>query len=178
MRLEEVLRCFNGLEVKSANEVGLQEIKLYVSTNIGVTSKLKSEQLRLLEKYEDKGLRNTANGAYVNKEVFPCLEGLNSLEFQFLDGQISSIHLEYDSSVKWSSVEEFTKKISELLRLSGTWELVGHSRKRLRAKTYWIEVNVGTYSGSNLRLQDSEAEHVIKERMAAKEDHQRRTFNL
>jgi hypothetical protein len=95
-----------------------------------------------------------------------------------LDEVLYSISLEYDESIKWNSIDEFAKKISFTLGLSGTWRQVGYGDKRgLRTQTYWLEVEKGVW-GPKLQLIDIQAEHTRKERIATKEDHQRRTFNL
>ena len=171
MSLNEVLNRFGGMHAPTANADGRSFIRV---------NKFGASVAGTWEPDFPSGSGPVSNTS--------SMEELRSLEFVFLDTAVSSIRIEYDGSVKWNSLDEFTRKISELLGLSGTWEQSGELAKvgllhaKLETQTYRI---VAEGKGPVLKLQDIHAESIVKERIAARkkriaatESHQRRTFNL
>jgi hypothetical protein len=48
-------------------------------------------------------------------------QGLSTISFEFLDNRLTYIEVNYDSSVKWDNVEQFTSALSESLNLPDKW---------------------------------------------------------
>jgi hypothetical protein len=48
-------------------------------------------------------------------------EGVNDINFSFLDDRLVSLWVGYDNRVEWKSVGQFASRVSELLKLPDAW---------------------------------------------------------
>jgi hypothetical protein len=77
---------------------------------------------RLQTKAGPRGMRS-ASVFFVGKTNPPPaeLKGVALMGFDFLEGRAARVAVGYDASIKWDSLEEFTRHTGEALRLPAVW---------------------------------------------------------
>ena len=100
----EIIKVFPGLDVHKTDEYGYSS---FTATFFPLPDRLES-------------CCGTAPNSF-DTAKFPLFKGLEQVEFELLDNKIGSLKFFYDSSVDWNSRAEFTKKISESLKLPNNW---------------------------------------------------------
>lgn len=104
--------------------------------------------------------------------------GINGLSFEFLDGRLSSLWVQY-AGPEWRSVDEFISRLSGPLNLPGpnSWEPTNPSdQKTLKCAGFEIRVFIGGSSLSSLFLRNPAADQVVRERQAAEKEKARQAF--
>ena len=104
--------------------------------------------------------------------------GISGLSFEFLDGRLYSLWVQY-AGPEWRSVDEFISRLSEPLNLPGpnSWEPADPSdQKTLKCVGFEIRVYIGGASLSSLVLRNPAADQVVKERQTAEKEKARQAF--
>jgi hypothetical protein len=119
---------------------------------------------------DDFGVSKTTINPYFDESIDKSkLESVRSISLDFLDDHLISLWIGYDETYKIQSVEEFTKAISESLKLMGTWSAARGKGQQLKCADF--EVFVSTVArGPSLRIVDVGGEEAIAERRQAKEE--------
>lgn len=97
------------------------------------------------------------------------LEDVRTISFDFIDHQISGLWIGYESSFKWTTVEDFVKGISSALRLPDLWTIWRGRGQQLRCTDFTITVTV-VAGGVSFRIVDEGAEDLLAERRRIKEE--------
>lgn len=95
------------------------------------------------------------------------LEDVRTISLDFLDGQLTSLWIGYESTFKWSTVEDHVKGISVSLSLPNAWVSWKLRGQELRCSDFHIIVTA-IAGGSSFRIVDKAAEDLIAARRIAK----------
>lgn len=94
-------------------------------------------------------------------------DGLYSISTYFLDNRLVQVSANYDSSLDWKSLDQFTAKVSEGLRLPNAWQGQG----KMQCNGFEFKANINSLS----MLETSWIETVQK-RAEEKREKQRQAF--
>jgi hypothetical protein len=97
-------------------------------------------------------------------------EGVRSLEVEFLDGQLKSIEVSYNSSVSWNSEQEFLSRIADAFGIAKPWNGL------LRCEGLNLEAEYNYGISPKVHLYNPAADQIIKKRRADIEEKKRREF--
>jgi hypothetical protein len=103
--------------------------------------------------------------------------GVSSMEVEFLDGNLESINVSYDSSVRWSNEKEFLSTVAERLGLSNAWsgERSG-SIHTIAGEGFRLDAEYNLGITPTLHLYDPTAQGVIRTRRTNQEEQKRQSF--
>lgn len=159
MNAESVTLLFPGLAIEGADESGVAKASL--------------------------GKRELANRASANAQVSEA----ETIDLEFTDGRVSFIRLNYPSTDRWQSTDQFLSVTAARLGLSGDWkpfyEWQDKSVRDLHAlKDMALECNdlrlsigiglegIGVDQSPHIALEDLKAARVVQEREDAKKRQQ------
>lgn len=114
----------------------------------------------------------------VNTEDFPQYKGLESIDFEILDGQVVILTIEYDSSVSWKNIAEFIKHTSNTLKLPNEWNYTGYEEFQTASMDcldFRIESEIAV-GNPILRFVKSGAVEIYKKRKAEDEEKAKKNF--
>lgn len=93
----------------------------------------------------------------IDKSTF---EGVRSVSLDFLDGRLTSLWIGYDSSAKWTAVDNFVQTVSQSLQVPTVWS--PWKSRGLHMKCADFEMTVTMVArGPSFRIQDLTAEEVL-----------------
>lgn len=132
----------------------------------------------------------TLSPSMMNTTQHPELSDTKSITLEAVDGRLSSIKVKYTNAQKWTSVDEFLRRISESFNLDGDWE---KSKSSKEMKWLWcngfhlyagFKEEYGEYqSYPYVELEDSTAnmtphmrEYDKRKKQEAEEEERRKTF--
>lgn len=114
----------------------------------------------------------------VYTEDFPQYKGLDIIEFEMLDGQVVILTIEYDSSIRWKDIAEFTNQISNNLKLPNQWNYIGYEEFQtasLNCLDFSIESEISK-GNPILRFVKKGVEEVYKKRKFEEEEKAKKGF--
>lgn len=108
-----------------------------------------------------------------------AFKDVEQISLKFIDGRLVTYQVSY-SSLPWDNLDQFMTKLLETYRLPGGWQGAGTDRQtltcdRFRIDTGWYgrsDVTMATY----VRLQELDADAVIRQRIVEKRERERQTF--
>lgn len=103
------------------------------------------------------------------------LEGARSISLHYLDDQLSSIEVMYDSSVKWESDAHLASAVAKQLQLPTKGWTQSYAGPRLTCDGFFIEVK-GADMGGWLKVERTGLTEEIEKRTAAYEQKRRVEF--
>lgn len=109
---------------------------------------------------------------------FPQYKGLDKIDFEILDNQVVIFTLEYESSVKWKSLAEFTNQISDILKLPKEWNYIGYyefQSASLSCVDFKIESEISN-GNPILRFVKNGATEIYKKRKLEIEEKEKKDF--
>lgn len=145
-----------------------------------------AEVRRRLPRLQVKGDRHGLSSAvfFVGPAGPPPVElkGVAGMAFTFKGGRVARISVGYYDSIKWDSLEEFTERTAEALRLPKAWLAYRHTDYMPRRGLFCDDVSLVTYFASPsltdkspvLTLEDSAALDNFTRRVDAAEEQRRR----
>jgi hypothetical protein len=141
---------------------------------------LKIQMLALDERKNEFGWKAASFIPHVRgKEKHP-FSGVSKVEIEVLDGILTSVKLEYDSTVRWKDVDEFVAAVSPPLRLPSKWPVddsvpdVDAYKRKLDCLGFAVEAEV--LGGASLRIFNTSTAEIIEKRKAAKEAKEKSEF--
>jgi hypothetical protein len=167
-----VLSRFPGTSLQKPDQFGISQLRFTVIDTVELSKGLPTRDNPV---QPDMTARTgEENGFIVDSAKFSALKGVRRVRMRFMDGRISYIQVAYDDSVKWDSVDEFVGAVSQILKLSGTWNLPedseGSGREReLRCEGFRM---IGSVDGdpsdsriaAQLSLEDLTASKIVAKR--------------
>lgn len=112
-----------------------------------------------------------------DKEVAnPKLAGINYITVEVIDERVTSFHIEY-AGIEWKTVDQFTAKLSEGLRLPrSSWES-GVDSSHLNCDGFTVEAYASRGSRQSVvRVRDTSAPQVVEDRREAAKEKARQAF--
>jgi hypothetical protein len=99
-------------------------------------------------------------------------EGINDINFSFLDDRLVALWVGYDNRVEWQSVGQFASRVSELLKLPDAWrEESGGARRTMDCAGFQIAV-----SPNQISLMVSGLNEETSRRRQQRDEERRRKF--
>jgi hypothetical protein len=99
------------------------------------------------------------------------LEGISSINFDFMDGHISYLFVFYDTEAKWNTVDDFALRVSEDLHIPKAWKKPTDYKRDLErdleCEGFVITVSSDRYPV--ISMKDLGAEQIVKNRKAEME---------
>ena len=118
---------------------------------------------------DDLGVSKTTINPYFDPSIDKTnFENVRSVSLDFLDGRVTSLWLGYEETFKWKTIDEFVKRITQALRLTGEWTAKGRGQQ-LRCADFELSVSI-IAGGPSLRILDLAADKTLATRRQAKED--------
>ncbi len=114
-------------------------------------------------------IKTSINPHYDPKIDKTGLDDIRTISLDFLDGQLTSLWIGYESSFKWSNVDDFVKGISRSLELPSAWSSWRDRGRQLRCVDFTITVTM-VAGGVSFRVVDESAADLIALRREAKEE--------
>ena len=97
------------------------------------------------------------------------LQGVRTLAFDFLDGQLYTLSIGYDGEFKWQTLEDFLPGIDKALGVPDAWEKKGWRGQELDCADFQLTARLIAQSPS-LVIVDKKARATLNQRIAAKAD--------
>ncbi len=97
------------------------------------------------------------------------LQGVRTLAFDFLDGQLYTLSIGYDETFKWQTLAEFLPGIDKALRLPQAWAQKSWRGQELDCADFQLTARLIAQSPS-LVLVDKQARATLNRRIAEKAD--------
>lgn len=106
----------------------------------------------------------------IDKSIF---QGVRTVSFEFLDGQLFSLWIGYNGSFKWQRLDEFLSEMSKALNLPDAWTTSSWRGQELDCEDFRAAVKMIAESPS-LSLTDKAAKQIVEKRTALKEEDESR----
>jgi hypothetical protein len=103
-------------------------------------------------------------------------EGVRAVWITLVDGYLASFEVAYDGTYKWSSVNEFTDKLSETLKIPKAWEATGESARMVVCSDFYIKAAIPNYGESQLIFTKVGLDGILRERREESEKRKKETF--
>jgi hypothetical protein len=91
-------------------------------------------------------------------------EGVRTVSLVFLDGRVISLWIGYDDSFKWKTLADFTKGITDSLKLPNAWRLKPRGERRMTCDGFQLAVMMVAGSPS-LHITDESARQILNKRI-------------
>jgi hypothetical protein len=98
-------------------------------------------------------------------------EGVDDVDLTFIDERLSMIRITYNSAMRFEGAQDFLKRVTESMGLSGisATEVTqvgnrGNEKYKLECKTFSVSLVYSFGVTPNVTLADSEAQRAVKER--------------
>jgi hypothetical protein len=125
----------------------------------------------------------TYGGNYADKNGISTMhlmqhgEGTSGIDLEFLDEKLISVIVTYDSSVNWSSSDEYFAKIAEGLGITNNWKRAKYDDSgRIDCDGFAFEAEYRSGIIPRLKMYDTNAPAIIKKREAEREEQKKKQF--
>jgi hypothetical protein len=182
-----------GVTIEKPDKFGLSRLRLSI---VDPTSLIKTPAARAKG---DKGVQpdivagGTEGSAFVlESSRFPTLKGARRIQMRFIDSRLSYLEVLYNDDVKFDSIDQFTERLSAMLKLPSEWQTPEEADsdhvKELRCEGFVLAANtlgspIDTQAGPELVLQDvaawkamSKRQNELTEKAKREEEEKRKTF--
>ena len=114
-------------------------------------------------------IKTSINPHYDPKIDKTGLDDVRTISLEFLDGQLTSLWIGFESSFKWSNVDDFVKGISRSLELPLAWSNWRDRGQQLHCVDFTFTVTM-VARGVSFRIVDESAANLVAMRREAKEE--------